>query len=67
MKQIYELSKAWTAITYKKWTIDDEGNQTLDHTQVRTFSGLPTLEEVIAEAKTRVDEGIEVQVLGELK
>jgi hypothetical protein len=67
MKQIYEISKVKTLVTFTRLEVDENGTRKIEHSQTRIFEGLPTPEEIVNEAKSRCDEGIEVVVSENLK
>lgn len=63
MQQIYEISKVQTLVTYSRFDINENGEKTRHHEQTLVHDGLKTQEELVEEAKSRVDQGIEVKVL----
>lgn len=69
MKQVYEITKVKTFVTYHRYAIDENGNKHSEHVQTRIHDGLPTQAELVEEAKSRClpEYNIEVVVDENLK
>lgn len=69
MKEIYEISKVKTVVTYTRYSLTDEGKKILDHVQTLSHEGLLTKEDLVTEAQSRClpEYNIEVVVDDNLK
>lgn len=68
-KEIYEITKVKTFVTYHRYAVDENGVKKSEHVQTRIHDGLPTVEELVEEAKSRLlpEYNIEVVVDENLK
>lgn len=62
MKQIYQISKVNLQVTFTRYNVNEDGSVDLKHTQALSFPKLLSMEQLVEDAKTRIEPGQDIEV-----